>query len=105
MTCQDNSRGGQLSGSPCLNPKSACRVCLRFSNLVKLYLNNKLLIQSTTGDYDAVLTCLDIPDLPQGFLPFSIEFASPPNAVVRATSVFCNQLLLGNKPTMAKSSF
>lgn len=50
---------------------------------MKLTLDHKVLIQSTTGNYDAVLTCLDIPDLRHGFVPFSLEYASPPNAVVR----------------------
>lgn len=65
------------------------RVCLRFSNLVKLYLNGKLLIESTTGDYDAVLTCLDVPYLPQGLIPFTVEFSSPPNAVVSPFPHLC----------------
>jgi hypothetical protein len=69
-----------LTPQPVPKYYNSYRVCLRYSNLVKLTLDNKVLIQSNTGTFDAVLTCIDLPYLRQGFLPFSLEYAAPPMA-------------------------
>ena len=67
------------------NVNSVRRVCLRFSNLVAFTLDGHLLVESASGDYDAVLTCLDIPYLPQGWVPFNLEYAVPPNGMVSSS--------------------
>jgi len=75
-----------------------CRVSLRYSNLVKLRLGSTVLIESNTGGYDAVLTCLDIPYLRQGFVPFNLEYASPPTATVSSSSKAAPMCVIFIKP-------
>lgn len=56
-----------------------CRVCARYSGHAKVTLNGAALETSTPGNYDATLVCHDVPYLPAGLLPLSVQFASGPS--------------------------
>ncbi|KAK9901388.1 hypothetical protein WJX75_009867 [Coccomyxa subellipsoidea] len=57
------------------------RVCARFSGHADVTLNGVSLDTSSAGNYDATLVCHDVPYLPAGLLPLSVQFASGPNDI------------------------
>lgn len=57
------------------------RVCVRYSGHASVTLNGVILDTSVAGNYDATLVCHDVPYLPAGLLPLSVQFASGPNDV------------------------
>ncbi|EIE20080.1 hypothetical protein COCSUDRAFT_48597 [Coccomyxa subellipsoidea C-169] len=57
------------------------RVCARYSGHAEVTLNGASLQTSSAGNYDATLVCHDVPYLPAGLLPLSVQFASGPNDV------------------------
>lgn len=56
-------------------------MCARYSGHAEVTLNGASLQTSSAGNYDATLVCHDVPYLPAGLLPLSVQFASGPNDV------------------------